>query len=537
MERIPVPDLCKGLVALQKPEVIDVPSILENQISSSKLTESLTQQFSESLRNAIEDVIRNFGYADDEQTRDQLPMNITKSISMLIREYFPMIYHSIEKTYYMYSNREKVFLEVARESLVESGFAFIEQAQVRVEKELGKPWHFLMAETKLRKQIKEGVRANLGITDGLQEKNLLVFRNAVVDLTKDYSKAPEGEKLLNCPPPDGTIFNTQTLAAELVAVESKPKVWERALILMGFDTAEMMDAIEDIMIYLLSPSKSREEMFYWYGKGSNGKSVLIKFLIEVVGRRHIASISLDDLQGSGGFAWEGLIGKRLNLPAESGSSGFMDSEKMKAIITDDSIAINRKNRSFVDVVLPIKFVFAANRLPLFSEKTHAMYRRFRLIRFDRAVEENEKIVDFHEILLEQRNEIVSWWLVNHLYRHGKFNPKFQLPEIFETWRLEAMRGEGDPVSAFVEDCISFVDNKDAIVKSADLVKAFKDYCKEQNIGIQKMGDTTIIRKLNDDFELVKKSNPLASLASEHSIVINRNNSRARYYRGIRLIYQ
>lgn len=535
MEIIPIEDGQMSSAIVSDNKLPDVKSLLENQITSTKLTENLTQHFSEQMRQAIEEVIRTVGYAADDQTREQLPMSITKTISMLIREQFPMIYHSVEKVYYMYTNREKVFLEVSRDSLVESGFAYIDQAQVRIEKELGKAWQFLMTETKLRKQIKEGLRPNLGVTDGSQEKHLLVFKNAVVDLNKNYNQAPEGEKLLNCPPPDGSIFNTQTLAAELVSVDSRPPVWEQALKLMGFDSVEMMDGIEDILLYLLTPSKSREEMFYWFGKGSNGKSVLIKFLIEVVGRRHIASISLDDLQGAGGFAWEGLIGKRLNLPAESGSSGFMDSEKMKAIITDDSIAINRKNRPFIDVVLPIKFVFAANRLPVFSEKTHAMYRRFRLVRFDRAVEEHEKIQDFHEVLLAQRNEIVSWWLVNHLFRHGKFNPKFQLPEIFEAWRIEALRGEGDPISAFVDDCLSFVDNKDAMVKSADLVKAFKEYCKEQNIGIQKWGEQAIIKKLNDDFELVKKANPLAILASSGSKLVNRQNKRERYYRGLRLI--
>lgn len=535
MEIIPVVDGQINNAIVPDNKVPDVKSLLENQVSSTKLTENLTQHFSEQMRQSIEAVIRSVGYSDDDQTREQLPMCITKTISMLIRELFPMVYHSVEKTYYMYSSQEKVFLEVSRDSLIESGFAYIDQAQVRIEKELGKSWQFLMKEAKLRSQIKEGLRPCLGATDGMQEKNLLVFKNAVVDLTRNYSQAAEGEKLLNCPPPDGSIFNTQTLSAEFVPVESRPPVWEQALKLMGFDTPEMMDAIEDILLYLLTPSKGREELFYWFGKGSNGKSVLIKFLIEVVGRRHVASISLDDLQGSGGFAWEGLVGKRLNLPAESGSSGFMDSEKMKAIITDDSIAINRKNRPFIDVVLPIKFVFAANRLPVFSEKTHAMYRRFRLVRFDRVVEEHEKIQDFHEVLLAQRNEIISWWLLNHLFRHGKFNPKFELPKIFETWRIEALRSEGDPISAFVEDCLSFVNNKEAMVSSADLVKAFKDYCKEQNIGIQKWGDTVICRKLSDDFELVRKTNPAATHAAEGSVVVNRQNKRSRYYRGLRLI--
>jgi len=499
--------------------------------------EGLTQHLGLRLSQEVRAVITEFGYSDSEEERKMLPGQLTRRISQLIRSEFPMIFHRGENAYYVYSKSEKVFLEVFRDRLVESCFALFSQAQAEIEAELAMPWTLLMTEASIRKQIKEGLRPNLGVTDGAIQQNTLAFKNAIVDLRCNHRNAPEGKKLLDSPEPDGSIFTTLTISANLVAVSERPPVWDKALRLMGFNTPEMMNALEDILLYLITPSKSREELFYWYGKGSNGKSVLIKFLIEIVGRRHVASISLDELQNSsGGFAWEGLIGKRLNLPAESGSSGFMDSEKLKAIITDDSIAINRKNRPIIDVVLPVKFVFAANRLPVFSEKTHAMYRRFRLVRFDRVVSDDEKVVDFHEVLLAQRDEIVSWWLINHLCRYHVFNPKFELPEIFETWRLETMRGEGDAISAFVEDCLVFLNDPQAEVACVDLLKAFKAYCKDNEINISKWGDTVIYRKLADDFELVTKSNPAAKLAAEGTVVMRREMKNARYYRGLRLIH-
>ena len=96
--------------------------------------------------------------------------------------------------------------------------------------------------------------------------------------------------------------------------------------------------------------------------------------------------------------------------------------------------------------------------------------------------------------------------------------------------------EGDAVAVFVEARIEFTGCPDDIVRSADLARAFKDFCKEEELSGQKLGDNTIYRKLSDDFELVKKSNPLATLAAEGSTVINRNQKRERYYRGLRLLH-
>lgn len=501
-----------------------------------RATEDLTLRFGEEFSKVVEEVIRTVGYADDAETRKTFPMQITRGVSQLMRSQFPMIYHAPESAYYVYNRPEKVFLEVNRERLVESGLAYFEQAQIKVETELEKPWQLLMKEKALRNQIQEGIKPNLGVTNGEEERNILAFQNAIVDLTKTYADAPEGQKLLNCAAPDGKVFSTHTIAANLVAVHKRPEVWGQALRMMGFDTEEMMSAVENILLYLITPALGREEMFYWYGKGSNGKSVLIKLLRAIVGERHVGSVSLDELQANG-FAWEGLFGKRLNLPAESGSSGFMDSEKLKAVLTGDAIAVNRKNRPIVSVVLPIKFVFAANRLPVFAEKTHAIHRRFRLLRFDRTVTAAEQIENFHDVLLAQRDEIVSWWLVNHLSRYGKFTPKFSLPPIFEIWKDEAMRGDGDPISGFVDECVLFVDDEKAVVRSKDLLQAFKCYCTKNDINISRWGDRVFYTKITDDFELVKKSNPAALLATQGSVSMTRDRLTSKYYRGIRLVIE
>ncbi|MBV5337741.1 MAG: hypothetical protein J0653_07350, partial [Deltaproteobacteria bacterium] len=92
---------------------------------------------------------------------------------------------------------------------------------------------------------------------------------------------------------------------------------------------------------------------------------------------------------------------------------------------------------------------------------------------------------------------------------------------------------GDPISAFVDECIEFVDDEKALAQSKDIWNAFKTYCTGEDINLSKWGTggTTFYRKLNDDFEMVAKSNPAAKLAAEPTVLLTRDRKKARFYRG------
>lgn len=498
----------------------------------------LIEEFGKRLHKRFAAVIEEYGYADDSGKRKELSGQIIASVADIVRSTFYTFWHTREQAYYMFSDREKVYLCVEREKLINNAFAIFTRAHEEVIARIGKPWTHLLRENEFCKSFKEGFRPYQGETNGEDETKFLMFQNSKVCLDAQYSHADiaQGGKLFTGQAPDHAVFHTHTLNASLVPVTKRPVIWENACKLMGFDNDEMMNAIEDILLYLLTPSLEREEMFYWYGRGSNGKSVLIKFLTGVVGARHTASVSLDDLQDSS-FAWHALLGKRLNLPSESGSSAYVESEKLKAVITGDQITINRKNRDHISVVLTVKFVFAMNRQPVFSERTHAIYRRFRMVVFNREVADHEKIPDFHEVLLQHRNEIVSWWLINHLQRYGGFTAKFTLPEVFETWRNEALRGEADPLVLFVEECLQFVDNPSFEVDIQAVRNAFKEYCTRNIIDVRRWSDVVIGRKLIDEFNLLSKHNPAALHAAKGSVKVTRCNTQKRIYQGLRLISQ
>ena len=503
----------------------------EESDSVSRLTTDFGKELSKGFYAAIAELLES----SDKNKLEEFFFKIIAVLANVARNFFHIYWHTQEQSFYMYSSAERVYLPVDRVQLANNAFAIFTRAHEAVLADENAPWSLIMTEKNFRSAFKEGLKPFRGETNGSQERNLLLFQNNTVQLDYAYTNediTPDG-KLFSGNAPDHTLFHTHTLNASLSPISERPTVWEKACILMGFATQEMMEAIEDILIYLLSPSLEREEMFYLYGKGSNGKSVLIKFLAGIIGARHTASVSLDELQDSS-FAWHILMGKRLNLPSESGTA-YVESEKLKAALTGDQITINRKNKDYVSVTLAVKFVFAMNRAPVFSERTHAIYRRFRMVVFSREVEEHEKILDFHQVLLDNRDSIVSWCLINHLRRYGKFTPKFSLPEIFEVWREEALRGEADPIVLFTEECLDFIDDVSFEVDIAQVRMAFKTYCAGQSMDVKKWSDVVIGRKFSDEFGLIAKRNPAARHAAKGSQKKTRKNKQVRVYEGLRLM--
>ena len=99
-----------------------------------------------------------------------------------------------------------------------------------------------------------------------------------------------------------------------------------------------------------------------------------------------------------------------------------------------------------------------------------------------------------------------------------------------------MQGEGDVVSMFIQAQVVFTGDLEDIVTTADLIKAFKAFCREEDISsTTKWGENIYGRKLHEGFVLEAKRNANAELASKGTVPVTRNGKTQRYYRGVRVI--
>ncbi len=79
--------------------------------------------------------------------------------------------------------------------------------------------------------------------------------------------------------------------------------------------AERIAVLQEIIGYLLTAFTIIHKVFFFYGEGSNGKSVLLEIITMLVGRDNISNLTLQDLDDS--FNRAVLIGKTVNITTEN----------------------------------------------------------------------------------------------------------------------------------------------------------------------------------------------------------------------------
>lgn len=161
----------------------------------------------------------------------------------------------------------------------------------------------------------------------------------------------------------------------------------------------LVKVILEIIGYCLTKITKAEKMFFLYGGGSNGKSVLVNSLISLVGGHNVAAISLTDLSStSNKFVLEGLIGKYVNIAAENEFQGKLNTENLKKFVTGDVFDVQRKYKAALQMRFPIKLVQVLNSLPEVADLSYGFWRRVMVIPFNAKFEGADIDINMQEKL-------------------------------------------------------------------------------------------------------------------------------------------
>ncbi len=143
---------------------------------------------------------------------------------------------------------------------------------------------------------------------------------------------------------------------------------------------ELIQLAVEFLGYCLLPWARFEKFLVLFGEGSNGKSVFLDVISWLIGAENIAAIGLHELVEDR-FAPADLVGKLVNLSAEIDTRAMRYSAALKALVTGDVRRVQRKFEHGFTFRNRAKFVFACNRLPPSTDKTHAFYRRLIIVPF------------------------------------------------------------------------------------------------------------------------------------------------------------
>ena len=231
----------------------------------------------------------------------------------------------------------------------------------------------------------------------------------------------------------------------------------------------------------LLPNIHLEKMFMNVGSGANGKSTGLKVIEEFLGSDNVSNVSLHDMEADR-FAKAGLDGKLANIYADISRKEIPELGTIKAIISSDSIEVQRKNQHRFKMRNTAKLIFSCNELPELGEDSHAVYRRLVLIEWNQQFthyDKKHKINPnlFNELTTEHELSGILNLLVEYAQKIRK-NGKLTFDE-----KSSKLRGiwaqKSDPIGTFLDSCVE--QDYETKTPKATIFQIFQKWCKENKI--------------------------------------------------------
>ena len=271
------------------------------------------------------------------------------------------------------------------------------------------------------------VAVNNGIFD-YKSKKLLPFTPEIVFTAKsaiDYKDNPVNPVIHN--DADGTDWDIESWMDDLN------------------DDPEIVNLLWEIMSAIIRPNVVWDKTAWLLSEvGNNGKGTLLTLMRNLCGERAWTSISVADFGKD--FHLEPLIRTNAVLVDENDVGEYVDkAANLKAVITNDVILINRKNKTPIAYQFRGFMVQCVNDTPRFRDKSGSLYRRQLIIPFNKSFTGVERKYIKQDYM--HRTEVLEYVL--HRVLSGNF---YELSEPAAVKAaLHQYKIENDPVRAFVEE--------------------------------------------------------------------------------------
>lgn len=211
------------------------------------------------------------------------------------------------------------------------------------------------------------------------------------------------------------------------------------------DDDEIVDLLWKLIGAMLRPFVAWGKAAWFYSEtGNNGKGTLCSLMKNILGERAYTTIPLSDF--SKDFILESLTRASAIITDENDVGVFVDrAANLKAIITGDSILINRKFKNSISYMFKGMMIQCVNELPRVKDKSDSFYRRQLVIPFTKCFTGQERKYIKNDYL--RRKEVLEYVIFKVLNMDY-----YELPEPESCVRLlTEYKSFNDPVRQFVEE--------------------------------------------------------------------------------------
>jgi putative DNA primase/helicase len=262
-----------------------------------------------------------------------------------------------------------------------------------------------------------------------------------------------GNGLLHLPsgvlhPATATYFNLVATDVPFNPQAAAPQ-WFQFLADVFGDDHEAVETLQDFIGYVLSLDTTQQKILFMVGPKRSGKGTIARVITGLLGRDSVAGPTLSGLTEN--FGLEPLIGKPLAIVADARLSSRSDhsqvAERLLSISGEDTLTINRKNRSMWTGRLPTKLMLMTNELPRVEDSAGALASRFLVLTMTNSFygKEDPKLT---VKLLAELSGILNWAREGYLRlsQRGYFMTPASSRDVVEELELLA-----SPVTAFVHE--------------------------------------------------------------------------------------
>lgn len=276
------------------------------------------------------------------------------------------------------------------------------------------------------------------------------------------------------------------------------------------DTKAVTAVLQEMMGYtFLYDSAPADTLFYLYGKGRNGKSIISIILRKLHGEDNIAGITLAGL--SERFNLSALIDKRICICPENSTEKILDTSTLKALTGRDALKTERKFADPVTAVLNIKIIVNSNHYLRTDDQSTGFWERILPIPFKVTfLSENEfekmprsRYFRKRDTSLEQKIEKelpgIFNWCMEGLARLRENEWAFTESKDIMDLKNE-MTAYCKPVSAYISHHIiqgnlNRGNGKPDRIQSSEVFQKFKNWAEKKALEISDLCNARIFRKI------------------------------------------
>lgn len=276
--------------------------------------------------------------------------------------------------------------------------------------------------------------------------------------------------------------------------------------------------IEEFIGYSLTIDMSEQVALMLTGSGSNGKSVFIQFMNNMIGSDNTTSVTLKDFDGDK-FKIVQLKDKLLNVGADISAKRLDETESFKKVISGDSMMGEFKGVDSFNFQPYAKNIFSANELPSTIDASDGFFRRWKIVPFNQNFTGREDKDIFTKITNTDNLEglfLIAFEGLQRLRNNGSFTPSKTSDELRNNY-IDANK----PVKRFINEEFIVYEDDDKIetdfISLEDIFELYQDWCERS--GMRSKNRDNMMKDVYRDFPFLRERSKKRTVDGKRKAVL------------------